>query len=152
MTSRRERTLATSSARILANAIDEILGMLRGVQHVKVYESLSDEEETEIAQGNTFTPYVVVSFSGTSKMPRRSRSMAGARYSGEEVSIVARIVASNRSISRAVRTEIHDMLLGYQPDGCSEIAPALYFSTGMNSTDGSPKRFSEIQSYEMSVS
>lgn len=142
----------TSSAQILDDAIEEILAQLRSVQHVKVYESLSDEEELEIQKGNAFTPYVVVSFSGTSQVPRRYRAMTGARNSGEEVSIVVRIVGSNRKISRAVRTAVHNELLGFQPKGCSEIRPALYFSTGANATDGSPARHSEIQSYEMSIS
>jgi len=149
---RKADTLATSSAQLLDDAIEEILALLHSVPHVDVYESLSDEEELEIHQGNTFTPYVVISFSGTSQVPRRYRAMTGARNSGEEVSIVVRVVASNRKISRAVRTEIHNKLLGFTPKGCSEIRPALYFSTGANAVEGSPHRFSEIQSYEMSVS
>lgn len=142
----------TSSAYVLDDAVEEILARIRSVPHIDVYESLTDDEETEIMQGNSIQPYVIVSFSGTSQVPKRYRAMTGARNSGEEVSIVVRVVATNRKISRAVRTKVHDILLGFQPKGCSEIRAALYFSTGMNSTEGSPKRFSEIQSYEMSVS
>ena len=142
-----------NSADILDDAIDEILALLRTVPHVEVYEGLVDEESViEIGPGGSFKPYVIATFSGTSKMPRRYRSIAGAKHSGEKVSIVVRCVAPSQTIGREVRKYVHNLLIGYAPKGCSEIDRALYYSTGANDTKGSPTRFSEIQSYEMSVS
>lgn len=136
-----------------ANAIDEILALLRSVPNIEVFDSLVEEEEhRKIHQGNAFTPYVVVTFSGTSKVPTRYRSMTGVRDTGENMSIVVRVVAHSTNVGRDVRKHVHSLLLGYTPEGCGEIAPALYFSTGMSSTQGSPVRYSEIQSYELMVS
>lgn len=142
-----------SSAERLNTAIEEITVRLKTVPHVEVYEGLRDEEEqVEIGADNSFTPYIIVTFSGTSKLSRRNRSIAGARYSGENVSIVVRIVAHTPQIARQIRSYAHDLMMGFTPTGCSEISPALYYSTGAINTKGSPSRFSEIQSYEMAVS
>lgn len=142
-----------NSAEILDDAIEEILARLRTIPHVKVHEGLVDEETiVEVGPGGSFEPYIIVTFSGTSKMPKRYRSMAGARYSGEKVSIVVRVVAPSQTIGREVRKYAHNLMIGFTPKGCSEIDRALYYSTGANDSKGSPTRFSEIQSYEMSVS
>lgn len=142
-----------SSAKTLKAAKEDIVARLKTIPNLKIFKSLTDEEElTVIGNGNSFTPYVVISFSGTSKMPGRYRAMTGARNSGEKVSIVVRSVGHTADVAEDVYVAVHDLLLGYQPEGCSEISQALYFSTGAVSTNGSPARYSEIQSYEMSVS
>lgn len=143
----------TTSAKIKNRAIDEILSIVKTIPHVKVHEALSNEEEIKLIQeSNSFDPYIVLTFSGTSQVPRRYKAMTGSRHSGGRISIVARVVAHTPSIGRAVMSEVDDRLNGHKPVGCGEIQPELYFATGQNDTKGSPARFSEIQSYSLVVS
>lgn len=146
-------TLVSSTPQRTLNAKNEIRAMLKTINNVKVFESQREEDEyLEILPGSTFVPYVVISFSGTSQTPRRQKAMTGARDSGEKISIVVRIVASSSDITSQVLATVHGKLLGFQPTGCSEVIPALYYSTGLTSNLGTPARHTEVQSYELTIS
>lgn len=135
------------------NAFDEIFALVKSIPHVKVYEANHDEDElTKIESGNTFTPYIVVSFSGSAATPRRSHAITGARDSGERVAVVVRVVASSNSIARSVLKSVKRKLLGFKPTGCGELKNAFYFSSGLTSNLGTPSRNTQVQSFEFEVS
>ena len=135
------------------NAFDEIFALVKSIPHVKVYEANHDEDElTKIESGNTFTPYIVVSFSGSAATPRRSHAITGARDSGERVAVVVRVVALSNSIARSVLKSVKRKLLGFKPTGCGELKNAFYFSSGLTSNLGTPSRNTQVQSFEFEVS
>lgn len=135
------------------NAFDEIFALVKSIPHVKVFESNHDEDElTKIESGNTFTPYIVVSFSGSAATPRRSHAITGARDSGERVAVVVRVVASSNAIARSVLKSVKRKLLGFKPTGCGELKNAFYFSSGLTSNLGTPSRNTQVQSFEFEVS
>lgn len=135
------------------NAFDEILALIKSIPHVKVFEANHDENDlTLVGDGNTFTPYIVVSFSGSAATPKRSHAISGARDSGERVAVVVRVVASSGGITRSVMKSVKKKLLGFKPTGCGELKNAFYFSSGLTSNLGTPSRNTAVQSFEFEVS
>jgi hypothetical protein len=132
---------------------DEIVGVVKTIPHVDVYEgNLSDEDfATLVANSDALKPFITISFGGMIDPRRNVNGITGAKAHSHDVTIVVRCVGSTDRMSRQVWQLVWDKLIGYMPANCSEIRAALYGGTGQISSLGNPTRYASVQAFTMLI-
>lgn len=132
---------------------DEIVGVLKTIPHVDIYEgNLSDEDfATLIANSDSLRPFITIQFGGMIDPRRSVNGITGAKAHSHDATIVVRCVGSTDRISRQVWQLVWDKLIGYMPVNCGEIRAALYGGTGQVSSLGNPTRYASVQAFTLLV-
>ena len=136
----------------------QILGMLKDIPNgpgktVKVHEGqATDEYIAKIIEGtDQVDPFIAVNFGTRIKPGGRINGIVGARADSYIVTIVVHAIASTQGGANNVSEEVWNRLIGFTPENCGEITPALYGGVGEISSAGSPTRYSAVQAFTMII-
>lgn len=136
----------------------QILGVLDAIPNgpgktIKVHEGqATDEYVAEIIENtDQIDPFIAVNFGNRIKPGGRVNGIVGARADSHIVTIVVHCIANTQRTANLVSEAAWERLIGFMPDNCGEIAPALYGGVGEISSAGSPSRYSSVQAYTMMI-
>lgn len=136
----------------------QIRGVLEGIPNgpgktIKVHEGqATDEYVAKIIEGtDQVDPFIAINFGNRIRPGGRVNGIVGARADSHIVTIVVHCIANSQRIANAVSEEAYNRLIGFMPDNCGEISPALYGGVGEISSAGSPTRYSSVQAYTMMI-
>ena len=132
---------------------EQILARLRqAFSPVVVYEGLVDDNEAfEVYKAHEGTPVLVVNFSGDVQAPYRHKGLVGAAYDTNEIQCIVQVVSTVQAVSNRVLSKVKRVLLGFEPEGCGELTPALYSASGKINTLGTPTRYTSVQIFRYFV-
>lgn len=112
----------------------------------------TDEYVAKILEGkDQIDPFIVINFGNRIRPGGRVNGIVGARADSHIVTIVVHCIANSQGIADNVSEEAFNRLIGFTPDNCGEISPALYGGVGEIGSAGSPTRYSSVQAYTMMI-
>lgn len=115
---------------------------------VPIYEGLVDDNEmVKLYAKHGANPVIIINFSGAVAAPKRYLGILGAAHDTNEIATSVQVISTSQEVSNRILSKVSRVLLGYAPDGCGEMSPALYSSPGKINSLGTPTRYTSIQIY-----